>query len=221
MKSTNHTDAVVNVGSDDEDCVSRQEIKLKDSEAHCKNTDNDGNQRDEQPVERLTAGVAHTIHNTPTLSKNTATLSQNTATLSQNILTLSQNKLTSLQHIDIVTASWKTDSGCCSFHSQYTDTVKRHNSTVTAHWHYSTVTLSQYTVTSLWRQSGIWDSQTQTCRIRCQDQSRFKHVQLLATKSNSSPVRTEWHQSRKFMNINEPQQFSWTSRMTSQKHGWC
>ena len=42
MKETNHTNAVVNVGSDNEDCVSKQEIEFNNTEVHCKNTDDDG-----------------------------------------------------------------------------------------------------------------------------------------------------------------------------------
>jgi len=47
MYHTDHTNAVVNVCCDDEDCIGKEKIQLKDSKAHCKDTDDDGKQRDE------------------------------------------------------------------------------------------------------------------------------------------------------------------------------
>jgi len=64
---TNHANAVVNVRSDDEDRVGKEQVELDDSEAHREDTDDDGTQRDEQPVERRTPRVAHATYHTPTL----------------------------------------------------------------------------------------------------------------------------------------------------------
>jgi len=65
---TNHANAVVNVRSDDEDRVGKQQVDLDDTEAHREDTDDDSTQWDEQPVERRTPCVAHSAHDTPTLS---------------------------------------------------------------------------------------------------------------------------------------------------------
>lgn len=57
----------MNVCSDDEDGVCREQIEFNDAKAHCKDTDDDSEEWDQKPVERLTTRVAHATHDTPTL----------------------------------------------------------------------------------------------------------------------------------------------------------
>ena len=62
----------MNVRSNNEDSVGKEQIELNDSKAHRKDTDNDRTQRDEQPVEWRTSSVAHSAHDNTTL-RNTNT----------------------------------------------------------------------------------------------------------------------------------------------------
>jgi len=71
----------VNVRGDNEDCVGKEQIEFDDSKAHRKDTDYDGTQRDEQPVERRTSSVAHSAHDAPTLRRNTDTTTDIHSTL--------------------------------------------------------------------------------------------------------------------------------------------
>ena len=62
-----HANAIVDMRGDDKDGVSREKVELNDAEAHCEDSDHNGTQRDQQPVERRTSRVAHSAYHTPTL----------------------------------------------------------------------------------------------------------------------------------------------------------
>ena len=81
--NTHHADAVVNVGGDDEDCVGEEQVEFNNSKAHCEHANDNSKQWDEQPVERLTASVAHCTHHTTTLQRNDTVMQRhcNTTTL--------------------------------------------------------------------------------------------------------------------------------------------
>ena len=87
--NTHHADAVVNVGGDDEDCVGEEQVEFNNSKAHCEHANDNSKQWDEQPVERLTASVAHCTHHATTLQDNETAMQRhcNAMTLQHNYTT--------------------------------------------------------------------------------------------------------------------------------------
>lgn len=60
-----------------EDAVRKQQVQLQDAEVDGQYAENDGDQRDEKPIERLTPRVAHAVDNTSTLTQKPRTLTSN------------------------------------------------------------------------------------------------------------------------------------------------